>query len=169
MVRPCLVQCEREGNFTHHFTSCFFSLHPPVELHLFRIISALIKTLEKYPCTNLNNFVYFYTLIVFTQIQGWVIFNSTFSVSMEISLRAGRLVFNSRQWQWWDFLLFSTASRPALGSTRPPIHCVPGAPFPVVQRLWREANHSPLSVVDIKHAWSYTSTPPVRFHSVVLK
>jgi hypothetical protein len=33
----------------------------------------------------------------------------------------------------------------------------------------READHSPPSSVEFKNAWSYTSTPPIRLHAVVLK
>jgi hypothetical protein len=31
-----------------------------------------------------------------------------------------------------------------------------------------EADHSPQSSAEIKNAWSYTSTPPIRHHGVVL-
>jgi hypothetical protein len=47
-------------------------------------------------------------------------------------LLAGRPVFNSRQGQWWDFLLFATASRPTAGHTRPPIQWAPGPHTPGV-------------------------------------
>jgi hypothetical protein len=32
----------------------------------------------------------------------------------------------------------------------------------------REANHSPPSSAEVKNAWSYTSTSPIRLHGVVL-
>jgi hypothetical protein len=32
----------------------------------------------------------------------------------------------------------------------------------------READHSPPSNVEVENAWSYTSTPPIRIHGVVL-
>jgi hypothetical protein len=32
----------------------------------------------------------------------------------------------------------------------------------------READHSPPSGTDVKNAWSYTSTPPIGFHGLVL-
>jgi len=32
----------------------------------------------------------------------------------------------------------------------------------------RESDHSPPSRAKVKNAWSYTSTPPIRLHSVVL-
>jgi len=37
-----------------------------------------------------------------------------------------------------------------------------------VKRLGREANHSPPSSAEVKVTWSYTSTPAVRLHGVVL-
>jgi hypothetical protein len=46
--------------------------------------------------------------------------------------------------------LFTTASRPALGPTEPPIQWVPGALSPGVKRPWHEADHSPLSSAEVK-------------------
>jgi hypothetical protein len=62
--------------------------------------------------------------------------------------------------------LFSTSSRPALGSTEPPIQWVPGALFAGVKRLGREADRSPLTSAEVKKEWIYTSTPhtPSRQH-----
>jgi hypothetical protein len=40
--------------------------------------------------------------------------------------------------------------------------------FPGVKRPEREADHSPPSSVEVKNEWSYTFTPPVRLHCVVL-
>jgi hypothetical protein len=37
-----------------------------------------------------------------------------------------------------------------------------------VKRPGREADHSPPSSAEVKNEWSYTSTPPVRLHGVVL-
>jgi hypothetical protein len=59
--------------------------------------------------------------------------------------------------------LFSTSSRPALGSTQPPTQWVPGALFPGVKRLGREVDHSPPTSAEIKKMWIYTSTPPYAF------
>jgi hypothetical protein len=64
--------------------------------------------------------------------------------------------------------LFITATRPALGPTQPLIECVPGALFLGVKRPGCEADHSPPSSAEVWNAWSYTSTPPVRLHGVVL-
>jgi hypothetical protein len=66
------------------------------------------------------------------------------------------------------FFLFSTASRPALGSTQPHIQRVPGVLSPALKRSGREADHSPPFSADVKNVWSNTSTLPVRLHGVVL-
>jgi hypothetical protein len=78
----------------------------------------------------------------------------------------GVLGFDSR-WGLGIFL-FITASRTALGPTQPPIQCVPGILSLGVKRPGSEANHSPPSSAEIKNAWSYTSTPPIGLHGVVL-
>jgi hypothetical protein len=49
---------------------------------------------------------------------------------------------------------FSTSSRPALGSTQPPIQRLPG-----VKRPGREADHSPPTSAEVKKMRIYTSTP----------
>jgi hypothetical protein len=38
-----------------------------------------------------------------------------------------------------------------------------------VKRPEREADHSPPSGAEVNNAWSYTSTPPMRLHGVVIK
>jgi hypothetical protein len=53
----------------------------------------------------------------------------------------------------------STSFRPPLGSTQPPIQCVPGALSPGVKRPGREADHSPPASAKVKDMWMYTSTP----------
>jgi hypothetical protein len=70
--------------------------------------------------------------------------------------------------QGLGIFLFTTASRPARGSTQPPIQWVPGALSLGLKRPWREADHSPPSNTEIKNPWSYTSIPPVRLHGVLL-
>jgi hypothetical protein len=37
-----------------------------------------------------------------------------------------------------------------------------------VKRPGREADHSPPSNAEVKNAWSYTSTPPIGLHGVML-
>jgi hypothetical protein len=59
--------------------------------------------------------------------------------------------------------LFTTASRPALGPTQPPIQWVSGAFSLGVKRPMREVDHSPTSSDEVKTAWSYTSTPQYTF------
>jgi hypothetical protein len=54
--------------------------------------------------------------------------------------------------------IFSTSSRPALGSIQPPIQWVPGAVSPGVRRPWRESDHSPPASAEVKKTWVYTST-----------
>jgi hypothetical protein len=54
------------------------------------------------------------------------------------------------------------------GDTQPPIQWVPGALSLGVKRPGREADHSPPSSAEVKNAWSYTSTLPIRLHGVVL-
>jgi hypothetical protein len=55
--------------------------------------------------------------------------------------------------------LFTTASRPSLGSTQPPIQWVPGALSWGVKRPESVTDHSPLSSAEVKNVWRYTSTP----------
>lgn len=63
-------------------------------------------------------------------------------------------------------LLFSKASRPALwGPCNLPFNTYRSS-FPWLQRLWREANHSPPSSSEVNNGWSYTSTPPICLHGV---
>jgi len=74
--------------------------------------------------------------------------------------------FESRQ--GLGIFLFTIASRPALGPTQPHMQWVPSALSLGVKRPGREADYSHPSSADVKNVWSYTSTPPVRVHGVVL-
>jgi hypothetical protein len=82
-------------------------------------------------------------------------------------LRAERLGFRGSIPAELEISLFSTAPKPALESTQPPIQWVPEALSPGVKRPGREADHSLPSNAEVKNAWRYTSTP-IRLHSVVL-
>jgi len=64
------------------------------------------------------------------------------------------------RWKGKRIFLLATASRPTLGPTQSPTQWLPG-----VKRSGREADHSPPSSaeVEVKNAWSYTSTPPIAF------
>jgi hypothetical protein len=78
-----------------------------------------------------------------------------------------RKVGCSRPGRFKNFL-FSMWSKPALGSTQPPIRWVLVAFSPGVKRQGREADHSPLTSAKVKKMWMYTSTPPVCLHGRVL-
>jgi hypothetical protein len=54
-------------------------------------------------------------------------------------------------------------SRPALGSTQPPIQWVPGALPPGVKRPGREADQSSSASAEVKKMWIYMSIPLYAF------
>jgi hypothetical protein len=129
-------------------------------------------------CTNTQTYIYIYikyvTNLDFSYVNISLCVNNApkslshaqrrrdSSVSIVIRLRVGRSGFNYRQVQWWEeFFLFTTASRPALGPTQPPIQRILRPLTPGVKRPGREANHSPLPTADVKNEWRYTSTPPI--------
>jgi hypothetical protein len=62
--------------------------------------------------------------------------------------------------------IFSTASRPTLGLTQPPIQWVPGALLLRVKRQVREADHSPPSSVEVKKGGAI-SPLPICLHGIV--
>jgi hypothetical protein len=78
----------------------------------------------------------------------------------------GALGFDSRR--ELRIFLFATVSRTALEPTQPPNQWVPGYLSLGVKRPGRKADHSPPSSAEVKNAWSYTSTPPIYLHGVVL-
>jgi len=57
--------------------------------------------------------------------------------------------------------LFTTASRPALGPTQPPIQWILETISPGVKRPESEGDHSPPSSAEVNNA-------PIRLHGVVL-
>jgi len=63
---------------------------------------------------------------------------------------------------------FTTASRTLLGPTELLIQCIPGALSLEIRRPWHEADNLPPSSTEDKNLWSYTSTPPIRIHGVVI-
>jgi hypothetical protein len=68
-------------------------------------------------------------------------------------IQAGRPGFVYRQWQ--EIFLYSTASRPALGPTQPPIYSVPKAFSPGLKLSGAEADHSPPSSAEAKNEAIY--------------
>jgi hypothetical protein len=66
--------------------------------------------------------------------------------------------FESRQ--GLGIFLFITASRPALGTTQPPIQWVTGAISLGLKRSGHQADHSPPSSAVFNYGWNYTFTPP---------
>jgi hypothetical protein len=69
--------------------------------------------------------------------------------------------FESRQ--GLGIFLFTTASRPALGPTHPPIQWVPGALSLGVKRQGREADHSPPSSAEFKMRGAVRLLPQYAF------
>jgi hypothetical protein len=70
----------------------------------------------------------------------------------------------------FNYVNFSLHHRVQNGSgTNPPSYPVGTRDsFPGVKRPGREADHSPPSSAEVKNAWRYASTPPIRLHGVVL-
>jgi len=60
------------------------------------------------------------------------------------------------------FFVFINESRPALGPTQLSVQQVPSS------SRGGKADHPSLYSAEVKNAWSYTSTIPVRLHVVVL-
>jgi hypothetical protein len=92
--------------------------------------------------------------------------DSSVGIATGYGLAIGVLAFDSRR--RLGIFLFTTVSRTALGPTQPPIRWVPEALSLGVKRRVREADHSPPSSAEVKNAWSYSSTPPIRLRGMVL-
>jgi len=90
------------------------------------------------------------------------------SVTIGTRLRAGQSGFNSRQGQLRDFFLFAAASRPALDPNQPLTQWLSVFFSRGQSGPGREADHSPPSSAEVKNAWSYTSTYPIRLYGKVL-
>jgi hypothetical protein len=95
------------------------------------------------------------------------LFNLTVLPYISLQLHSPILGFDSRR--GLGIFLFTTASRTVLEPTHPPTQWVPGALSQEVERPGREDDLSPPSSAEDKNAWSYTSTPPIRLHGVVLR
>jgi hypothetical protein len=72
-----------------------------------------------------------------------------------------------KSWQCLGMFFFTSASKPVLRHTQPPIQWVTGALSLGVKRPGLETDHSTPSNAEVKNALSYASTPPVRLHDVV--
>jgi hypothetical protein len=83
------------------------------------------------------------------------------SVTIALSYGLDDWEFESRQ--RLGIFLFTTASRPSLGLSQPPIQWVPGALFLEVKRPGREAYHSPPSSAEIKNCGAFPSFPQYAF------
>jgi hypothetical protein len=83
-----------------------------------------------------------------------------------LSYRLDDREFESRQ--ELGILLFTITSIPALGPTQLPIQWVSGVLWLGVKRPGHEDDHLPPSGAEVKNAWSYTFTPPIFLHGVVL-
>jgi hypothetical protein len=64
--------------------------------------------------------------------------------------------------------VFATRFEPAPKATQLPIKWVPAALNQGVKRPGREADQLPQSSSEIKNAWSYTYTFPIRLYGMVL-
>jgi len=64
--------------------------------------------------------------------------------------------------------LLTIESRQDLGPTQPPIQWVPWVLSLRVKRPGCEADHSSPASAEVNNTWSYTVTPPIRLHVLVL-
>jgi hypothetical protein len=80
-------------------------------------------------------------------------------------LGAGRPGFGYRQGK--TIFLYSTASKSALGTTQPPIQCVPRVLSLRIKRQQREADHTPPSNTEVKNGGAIPQLPH-NLHNIVL-
>jgi hypothetical protein len=78
-------------------------------------------------------------------------------------LWAGRSGFDS--WKGYEIFLYSTASRPPLGPTQPPVQWVPRALSLGVKRPEHEVYHSPTSHAEVKNGGA---GPPLAHTSLLV-
>jgi hypothetical protein len=90
-----------------------------------------------------------------------IVIPSCDSVSIGTRLGAGWPGLDSQQGQ--GSFLFTIAYRPAPGPTQTHIKWLPGVQWPRC-----ESDYSPTCSAEVKNAWRCSSTPPIRFHGVVL-
>jgi hypothetical protein len=64
--------------------------------------------------------------------------------------------------------LFATKPKPDLGPTQPLFKWIPGFFSMWVKRRGCEVEHPPPSSTEVRDAWRYTYTPPIRLRNVVL-
>jgi len=67
----------------------------------------------------------------------------------------------------YNFSMFHHRVHTGSGAHSASYPMVTGALSLAIKRPWREAYRSPASSADVKNAWSYTSTPPLRLHLVL--
>jgi hypothetical protein len=93
------------------------------------------------------------------------VYSLHFSRKRAFEILTWRLFLCQRQRR--DVFFFTIPSRSAVGPTQILMQWVPRDFTPGVKRPGRKADHSPRSSVEVKNAWSYTSTPQIRLHDVV--
>jgi hypothetical protein len=162
----CLVITNRGKAFISHFILRNYEPRTVVFIYKFIFVSALILNIYSnfsllfiFCKVGLDCCYYYYLLLLLSR-------GSSVGIALGYGLddRGSRVRFSAGAGNF----SFSTASRKALGLTQPPIQWEPGALSLGLRRPGREANHSPPSSAEVKNAWSYTSTPPIRLHGVLL-
>jgi hypothetical protein len=84
----------------------------------------------------------------------------------ETRLGARRPGFESRQGKGFSSLRHRVQT--GSGEHQPPTQRVTGALSPGIKWPGCEADYSPPSSEEFKNEWSYSSTPPIRLHGLVL-
>jgi hypothetical protein len=126
------------------------------------------KLHAKFMILYILNFTFMIKIVIVTVVPHYFNF-ATFSIYLLVGIATG-YGLDDRGVRVRDpvgsrIFLFFTSSRPALGSTQPPIQWVPGALFPGIKWPGRESNRSPSASAEVKKMWIYTSSPPYAFMS----